>query len=169
MSLKKKGVSPLIATVLLIAFAVALGAVVMNWGRTYVEETADKAKQTSDTKVSCSMDIAMKYVTINGDKQLCYNETENYIQFTLLNTGTKNIELLQAIIIGADSIYVNSSLDNSSILASHPLKTNITYDFDTYGSIQKISLTPAIKVEGKIEPVLCADNSLDQEDISVCS
>ena len=31
--LQKKGVSPLIATVLLISFAVALGAVVMNWGR----------------------------------------------------------------------------------------------------------------------------------------
>ena len=29
----KKGVSPLIATILLIAFAVALGAVVMSWGR----------------------------------------------------------------------------------------------------------------------------------------
>ena len=28
----KKGVSPLIATILLIAFAVALGSVVMNWG-----------------------------------------------------------------------------------------------------------------------------------------
>ena len=28
----KKGVSPLIATILLIAFAVALGTVIMNWG-----------------------------------------------------------------------------------------------------------------------------------------
>ncbi|MDP7623305.1 MAG: hypothetical protein QF436_04300, partial [Candidatus Woesearchaeota archaeon] len=29
----KRGVSPLIATVLLISFAVALGSVVLNWGR----------------------------------------------------------------------------------------------------------------------------------------
>jgi len=32
----RRGISPLIATVLLIAFAVALGAVVMNFGRTLV-------------------------------------------------------------------------------------------------------------------------------------
>lgn len=34
----KRGISPLIATVLLVAFAVALGAVVMNWAKG-VEET----------------------------------------------------------------------------------------------------------------------------------
>jgi len=169
MRLKKKGVSPLIATVLLIAFAVALGAVVMNWGRTYVEETADKAKQTSDTKVSCSMDVGMKYVTINGAKQLCYNTTDDRVQFTLINSGTKKIESIQVMIIGESSIFINSSLSNSSIEPSHPLKTNVTYVFDTFGDIQKVSITPAIKVEGKIDPILCADNSLDVDELSACS
>ena len=166
--MNKKAVSPLIATVLLIAFAVALGAVVMNGGRTYVEDTADKARVTSDTKVTCSMDIRMEYLTLNGVKQICYNESQDMISFTVVNTGTMKIEKLQAKVYGSKSIYVNSSLDNSSISASYPLKTNITYDFDNYGDIQKVSLTPAIKVSGLNDPVLCADNSLDQEDIREC-
>jgi len=40
----KRGISPLIATVLLVAFAVALGAVVMNWAKG-VEETDTSASQ----------------------------------------------------------------------------------------------------------------------------
>jgi len=57
MKLNKKAVSPLIATVLLIAFAVALGAVVMNWGRSYVETTAEYAERGSDIQILCSRDI----------------------------------------------------------------------------------------------------------------
>ena len=56
MKLNKKAVSPLIATVLLIAFAVALGAVVMNWGRSYVETTAKYAEEKSDIQILCSRD-----------------------------------------------------------------------------------------------------------------
>ena len=167
--MKKKAVSPLIATVLLIAFAVALGAVVMNWGRSYVEETAEKARTTSDTKVSCSMDVNMKFVVYNGKKRICYNETDDIIKFTLENTGSKNIESIQAKVYGANSIYINDSLKNSSMKPSYPLKSNISYDFTEYGDIQKVSLTQAIKVPGKIESVLCADNALEVEDMSVCT
>jgi len=166
--ISKKGVSPLIATVLLIAFAVALGAVVMNWGRTYVEDTASKAKETSDTKISCSMDINMKYVQINGIQEICYNTTNNIVKFTILNTGTMKIEKLQAMVFGNKSIYVNNSLHNSSIDPSHPYRGNMSYVFASHGSIQKFSLTPAIKVPGKIDPIFCAENSLDIEDIRIC-
>lgn len=35
--MNKKAVSPLVATILLIVFALALGTVVMNWGKVYIE------------------------------------------------------------------------------------------------------------------------------------
>ncbi len=38
-SLGKKALTPLLATVLLVAFALAIGTVTMFWGRAYVEET----------------------------------------------------------------------------------------------------------------------------------
>lgn len=55
--MSKKGIAPLIATVLLIAFAVALGAVVMNWGRAYVEDTAAIAQKSSSGQVECTNDV----------------------------------------------------------------------------------------------------------------
>ena len=56
----KKAVSPLIATVLLIAFAVALGAIVMNWGRAYVEDTQSYARESSESMVKCSSNVNLK-------------------------------------------------------------------------------------------------------------
>jgi flagellin-like protein len=36
--MNKKGLSPLIATLLLVIFAIALGSIVMSWGKEYVEQ-----------------------------------------------------------------------------------------------------------------------------------
>ena len=66
----KKGVSPLIATVLLIAFAVALGAVVMNWGQSFTKQTIDNTETTQKTTMGCSFDVSIKEVEINGEPQL---------------------------------------------------------------------------------------------------
>lgn len=36
--MNNKGLSPLIATVLLVVFALVIGTITMNWGRSYVEK-----------------------------------------------------------------------------------------------------------------------------------
>lgn len=38
--MNKKALSPLVATLLLVIFAIALGSVVMSWGKEYVEQAA---------------------------------------------------------------------------------------------------------------------------------
>ena len=40
--MNRRGLSPLVATVLLIAFAVALGAVIMSLGKSYVESILEE-------------------------------------------------------------------------------------------------------------------------------
>ncbi len=42
----KKGISPLIATILLIAFALIIGAVTMNWGKAYAEKSEEPNKDS---------------------------------------------------------------------------------------------------------------------------
>ena len=39
--MNKKAVSPLVATLLLVVFAIALGSVVMSWGKAYVESATE--------------------------------------------------------------------------------------------------------------------------------
>lgn len=42
--MNNKGLSPLIATVLLVVFALVIGTITMNWGRSYVEKIKEEPK-----------------------------------------------------------------------------------------------------------------------------
>lgn len=47
--MNKKALSPLVATLLLVIFAIALGSVVMSWGKEYVEQATAVQEVTVDT------------------------------------------------------------------------------------------------------------------------
>lgn len=170
--MQKRGVSPLIATVLLIAFAVALGAVVMNWGRTYAQDTQDKVQQTADEDVACTLDVAMDVVKLTSGVKLCFggSSSDGYIQATLKNTGKKAITSTDVSIIGATGqVFNNESINASDIDPGLATFMNITYDYTTYGKIEQIRFVPNILVRG-VE-TQCATRGLerDQEDILNCS
>ena len=47
MNMNRKALSPLVATILLVVFALVIGTVTMNWGRTYfeaIEEPEEEGK-----------------------------------------------------------------------------------------------------------------------------
>lgn len=165
MILSRKAVSPLIATVLLIAFAVALGAVVMNWGRGYVDDTTAFATEKSNKEIKCSMDISMKFIEFNDVKQICLDNLTNTINFTLQNSGTVGIEGLKIQAIGNGSI-VDHDL-NSSFPITGIIKSYINYSLSGNGSLKQVRITPMIKVEGV--KMLCAQNALVNEDVGICT
>lgn len=84
----KKGVSPLIATVLLIAFAVALGAIVMNWGRSYVEDTQDFARESSEGQLRCSSQVDLEF----DIQKVEINDSEPTVQLSVLSKGNTEIK-----------------------------------------------------------------------------
>jgi flagellin-like protein len=168
----RKAVSPLIATVLLIAFAVALGAVVMNWGRGYVEDTANIARERSDTEVTCTTEVGMAIVEIDSVPQVCYNDTggaNNTLEFIIENKKEKTIEKVQVRMIGATTrvpLIVDLG-DNSNMTTNTAKYLNISYVEATYGIPQQLKLTPYIKVGAN--EVGCAGNSVTETDIKPCS
>lgn len=83
-SVQKRGMTPLIATVLLIGFTVALAAVVMTWGFDFVKKQQDRVKDTTDTSLMCTNDLGFK---IEVD---CAND-----KIAVDNTGTVDIVKLQ--------------------------------------------------------------------------
>lgn len=168
--LSRKAVSPLIATVLLIAFAVALGAVVMNWGRGYVDETTAFASEKTAKEIRCSMDIGLKFIEFNDVKQVCLNNgtgdpDASSINFTIQNSGTVAIEGVKIQAIG------NSSIVDQDINISMPiagiLKGFINYSLTGNGSLKQVRIIPMIKVEGV--KMFCAQNVLVKEDVGICS
>mgnify|MGYP001772930618 CR=1 FL=1 len=70
----KKGISPLIATIVLIALTVAIGAMIVGWGRSYVQQ-----------KSEC---LGYELNILRG----IVDTTNNKVILTVENTGTKTID-----------------------------------------------------------------------------
>ncbi len=146
----KRGVSPLIATVLLIAFAVALGAVIMNWGRGFVQERTSDVEKTTKIETGCALDVQLKVSEIDGTPQLCYGGSgaAGQINFTLDNQGKKDVKDIGIVVGGASGIYQLANLNISTIIAGGALFRNVSYDYNTYGSIKYVRFIPKIDISG---------------------
>jgi len=168
----RKAVSPLIATVLLIAFAVALGAVVMNWGRGYVEDTANIARERSDTEVKCASEVDIDIVEIDSVPQICYNDTasgEDRVEFIVENKKARTVENIQVRIIGtATRVPLTVDLGGPSNLSTNQAKyLNVSFNISTLGTPQQVKLTPSIKVGGT--EVGCPSSAEVATDIKPCT
>ncbi len=166
MKLNKKGVSPLIATVLLIAFAVALGAVVMNWGRAYVEDTANFAQQKSDTEIKCITDAKLDFLTIDGVRKVCFNSSfgsTGAVHFIVQNTGTAQVTGLTLTAITEDGIDNKTIAVNLSRSGLFKAEMNFT---TATTSVQTFRIIPQIKIQGK--DTLCPKNELVEDSPLTC-
>ena len=139
---QKRGVSPLIATVLLIAFAVALGAIVMTWGENYVRTTADFAKTQSDVQLQCTSDV---YFSVN-DVSYYVNATDGLadtldggLNITIENNRAKTIKGFMFVVRDEDgrgitADFTSTKKNASNDLTAFQIKTyyiNNTYFEDT--------------------------------------
>jgi len=152
----RRGVSPLIATVLLIAFAVALGAVVMNWSRSFTGEQMETAQQTAGVASACDVNVRMNLVEIGGIERMCYDNSSRTGSFIVKNNGNFDIEGLQVQIITSEGIEENNGSLNLRIGKGKIAKGSFSW---TSGTIEEVIITPLIKVNG--ENVACT--GLDRE------
>ena len=145
----KKAVSPLIATVLLIAFAVSLGAVLL----TYMSSLGE-----------CG-GVSIQIAELNEKPQICYNSNTNKLDFTLENSGHEDIEYLKLTLTGAlnvDNIDVDQSFPQSEAK-----KVSIDYKFIYLGQLQKLKIVP-VTLEDNEETICPTDKSLEIEYIPEC-
>jgi len=82
--MKKKGISPLIATVLILGFTVALAAVIMTWGMDFVETMQKGTEETSNVKVMCATEVDFDIIGV------C-NTTLTEYKTTIANNGAIDI------------------------------------------------------------------------------
>ncbi len=155
----KRGVSPLIATVLLISFAVALGSVVLNWGRNLdISKPSDKC---------AGVDIKIRNI---NNAQVCYSGSgsDTYINFIIDNTGSTDIDGLGIWITGKKGTklldFNDLSIKSGDLLDIKD--TSIKYDSYTYGTINHIQFIPKVKISDSIE--ICTRNSVKADKIGIC-
>ncbi|MBI2654658.1 hypothetical protein HYX02_07695 [Candidatus Woesearchaeota archaeon] len=156
----KKGVSPLIATILLIAFAVALGSVVMNWGLSLnLGKSTDKCRNV-EIKIR-NIDVA----------EICYGGfgTNGYINFIIDNVGAADINGLAIWIVGDKGTRlfdIDDILIKKGTLYDKKDK-EVGYDFTKYGNIKQVQFIPKIKPEQTTE--ICPKNAIKAEKIGICA
>ena len=156
----KKGVSPLIATILLIAFAVSLGSVVLNWGLNLnLEKSADKCNNAK-----------IKVRVIEG-AEICYGGygANGYINFIIDNVGQSDLNGISLWIVGAKGTRL-FDIDDVEIKKGSLFQKkakDVTYDFTTYGNIISAQIIPKVKSEQSVST--CLKNAAKVEKIGACS
>jgi len=141
----KRGLSPLIATVLLIAFAVAMGAMIMNWS-TSLGDTAGAP--------DCSG------INLIINPTICYADSK--LKIGLQNEGVVIQELKLKIVDDAAENEIN--LKNSRLRRGDVFNIDVPYlkSGEAY-----VSVTPSINFNEQIVP--CDSPAIEISSLQACS
>lgn len=145
----KQAMSPLIATVLLIAFAVALGAMIMNWSAGAVSE---------EKTVSCEP------LTIALQETIC--ASGNDLTMIMRNDGDVKIDGVELVLNNkAEELDLTLRIKDSSMVATEKIErttTAIVPNLDTTAS-----LNPMLRNENG-ELVSCPKQGVTQNKLVSC-
>lgn len=158
----KRGVSPLIATILLIAMSVGMGVAVMSWGEDYIEAKAEFVQGVQETVTSCDT-VTFSIISVGGVQQFCQEGTT--IKGLIDNGPDADIADFHVRAVAEKGIFVQERvLDQAVPRAS---ATPIAFSTGTIGAIKQVKLMPKILVGG--QTVVCSKQALVVEDIRACS
>ena len=154
MNSNRQGIAPIIATLLLISFAVAIGVVIMNFGRAQVQ-----------LESKCATDIGLKFSQIGGQAQVCINSEKDIIKLSLENGVNIATTGLIVNVIGTERA---ESFDLSDALMGKAgvYMTDLGYNLAANGEIRQLKVIP--KVTPFDEEVVCQEQSLVAESVPEC-
>lgn len=172
---RKKGVSPIVASVLLVVITIAIGATTMAFLRSLTNTNLEKTKEQS-AKISCGADVTLEIPIVQDRYKICnrYNSTSNTSRVEVLfhNVGTKDVSGLSFTVIYTNGTILTTSYDTSSyqILRDTFVNINLPYDGNT-SAIDQLRIEPLIKSDPGKEYTVCTDSSVvrDSDEIVACT
>ena len=135
--MEKRGISPLIATVLLIGFTIVLAAAIFQWGGSLVEKLKAQSEEKALTKITCVSDVNIDI------KQACNLISSALI--TIDNKGNIDVKGLTVRLIG-DKTYVQKVEEGISPFGAKKISVNMPYDIT---NLKQVEVFPRILVDGK--------------------
>ncbi len=150
----QKGMSPLIATLMLIGFATAIGIVIMNFGRAEVEEGAQ-----------CAVGIDLKIPVINKEEQVCFDRAKKQLFFILENGPNIRVEGVTLNLLAEKKTDTFEVPETKMEKIATVLK-QVPYNEEEFGALKRIKFTPKIKLYE--EELFCAEQAIEFTDIRDC-
>ena len=157
----KRGISPLIATILLIAFSILLGAVVMSWGESYIEEKAEFVTGVQELVAGCDA-VDLRVLELRGVPQAC--QRGESLEVWLDNGPSSDLFDVHARVVGTVASVTHESV-SGPILKGSAVKTIVPAS--GVGPVLQLKLTP--KIMPGTEVIFCAKNAIVVENIGLCA
>jgi flagellin-like protein len=172
MVLSKRGVSPLIATVLLVMIVVSIGAAVMVVIQGLAQEGIDST-QAQQQLIKCGTDVEVGLLAVGDTYRMCIDtrNTSDIAVFKIFleNKGLKDIADWKFRIIGDGAIN-----DTNGGFTALPRGSLLGYRFEFGGNvgpsltqISKISLSPKIPGGPSNPSVICTEPNLEWDDTEI--
>jgi len=158
----KRGISPLISTVLLIGFAITLAVFIFTWGMDFIRTTQEEVSEQSDIQFQCTSDVSFevncKYIDLNGKV--------TKVLFTITNNEDSIIKSIIHRIYNGDS-FIESVLIQETFEEIGPFGISNTYSADISGeniasssaNIKTEILATEVETGGKI--LQCGEFAID--------
>lgn len=150
----KEGVTPLMITMLLLSLAVAVGVVIMNFGRAQVEENAQ-----------CAIEIGLHFSSIGGQEQLCYDAGKKALSFTVENGVNIKVEGLIVNIIGSEKAET-LELNEAKMTKAGSYVGKASFDSVAGGQIRQVKITPKVVLYDAEQ--ICSEQAIVVESVGGC-
>jgi len=135
----KKGISPLIATVLVIGFTIVLAALVMQWGTQLFQKTQEDTGKASDINLICSTKL------INLDLVSAVKDAIVPTMITLTIDNKNDQEVVGLIVRAYDA---NNGVLGIEIVEDDPLTTTVDEAKIAAWEVKSFPLTFPVPVGG---------------------
>ena len=138
----KRGISPLIATVLIIGFTIVLAALVFQWGGNFFQSTTQETGKGAEQAMALTgLDVKFKNVTATNASLGCDN-----LQMLLENKVNLKIENFKVRVTTDQETTLGDTLSGLDAYESKWLEVNIT----CVGNIEKIELFPRVIINNDL-------------------
>lgn len=144
--MNKRGVTPLVATLMLISFSIGLGAIVMSWGQHYIEEKAEFITAAQVMPLGCDP-VSVSLITLAGARQICLAPLTRTIKAFIENGPDATIDNLKARVVGSDGIDEIEPVLQSTLARAG--SGTATFLYKQVGSVKQVKMIPYVTVEGK--------------------
>ncbi len=158
----KRGITPLVATILLVAFSVGLGALVMSWGEDYIEAKAEFVQGTAEVKSGCDA-AEISIIRIGGQDQACVGP--GGLQLWIDNGPSIDLYNIHARIAGNNGVEVKEDILPGQLLRANAIKAIVPYD-TSIGPILQVKLTPKIWTGSNV--AICSQTAINLERVQPC-
>ena len=163
--MNKRGIAPLVATVLLIAFSVALGAVVMSWGETYIEEKAEFVQQSGQHEVAsagCGI-VQWGFIEVSGLPEVC-RSADGIVAF-FDNGPAQGLAGVKARLVGSAGVHEVENVLAAPLDRASSQKVTVPVPA-AIGELRQVRFTPVV-VEQRLRD-FCTAKALVIESLPSC-